>query len=63
LDVAVELRVARFAVKGLLEGEKAAKGQAMLDRIDRMESFANAALLMAGEMRKTIPLDIVEPTD
>jgi hypothetical protein len=60
LDVAVELRIARFAVKGLLEGESAAKRQAMLDRIDRMESFANAALLMASEMRNALPPDIEE---
>lgn len=63
LDVAVELRIARFAVEGLLKGEKAAKRQAMLDRIDRMESFANAALLMASEMRKTLPRDIEESAD
>lgn len=63
LDVAVELRIARFAIEGLLKGEKAAKRQAMLDRIDRMESFANAALSMAGEMRKTLPRDIEESAD
>jgi hypothetical protein len=63
LDVAVELRIARFAVEGLLKGEKAAKRQAMVDRIDRMESFANAALLMASEMRKTLPRDIEESAD
>lgn len=62
-DVAVELRIARFAVEGLLKSEKAAKRQAMLDRIDRMESFANAALSMAGEMRKTLPRDIEESAD
>ncbi len=63
LDVAVELRIARFAVKGMLKGEKAAKRQATLDRIDRIESFANAALSMASEMRKTLPRDTEESTD
>lgn len=60
LDVAVELRVARFAVEGLLKGQEAARRQAMLDRIDRMESFGNAALYLAGEMRKALPRDIEE---
>lgn len=63
LDVAVELRIARFAVEGLMKGQEAAKRQVMLDRIDRMESFANAALLMASEMRKTLPRDIAESAD
>ena len=63
LDVAVELRIARFAVEGLMKDQEAAKRQGMLDRIDRMESFANAALLMASEMRKTLPQDIAESAD
>ena len=63
LDVAVELRIARFAVEGLMKGQEAAKRQVMLDRIDRMESFANAALLIANEMRKTLPRDIAESAD
>ena len=63
LDVAVELRIARFAVEGLMKGQEAAKRQVMLDRIDRMESFANAALLMVSEMRKTLPRDIAESAD
>jgi len=63
LDVAVELRVVRFAVEGLLTGQEAAKRQAMLDRIDRMESFGNAALSMAAEIRKALPRDIEESAD
>ncbi|HEY8908486.1 MAG TPA: AVAST type 3 anti-phage protein Avs3b [Rhodoferax sp.] len=63
LDATVELRMARFAVEGLLKGQEAAKQQAMLDRIDRLESFANAALFLAGEMRKTLPQDIEESGD
>lgn len=63
LDATVELRIARFAVEGLLKGQEAAKQQAMLDRIDRLESFANAALFLAGEMRKTLPQDIEESGD
>jgi hypothetical protein len=63
LDVAIELRIVGFAVEGLMKGEKAAKRQAILDRIDRMESFANAASLMASEMRKRFPRDIEESAD
>lgn len=63
LDVAVELRLARFAVEGLLKGQEAARRQAMLDRIDRMESFGNAAILLAGEMKKALPRDIEESED
>jgi len=63
LDAAVELRIARFTQEGLLKGQEAAKQQAMLDRIDRLESFANAALLLAGEMRKTLHQDIKESGD
>jgi len=57
LDTTVELRIARFAVEGLLKRQEAAQRQTMLDRIDRLESFANAALSLAGEMRRTIPPD------
>jgi hypothetical protein len=61
LDVTVELRIARFALEGgLLEEQEATKQQAMRDRIDRLESFANAALLLAGEMRKTLPQNVEE---
>ena len=63
MDATVELRIARFAVEGLLNAQEAAKQQAMLDRIDRLESFANAALFLAGEMRKTLPQDIEESGD
>lgn len=66
LDVTVELRVASFALEGgLLEEQEAAKQKAMRDRIDRLESFANAVLLLAAEMRKTLPHDdgeLGEPT-
>lgn len=62
LDATVELRIARFAEEGLLKGQVAAKQQAMLDRIDRLESFANAALFLAGEMRRTLR-EVVEESD
>ena len=54
LDATVELRIAKFAVDGLLQRQEAANQQAMLDRIDRLESFAKVALSLAGEMRKTL---------
>jgi hypothetical protein len=55
LDATVELRISRFVAEGLLKGQEKAEQEAMLDRIHRLESFANAALSMAGEMRKTLP--------
>ena len=55
LDATVELRIAKFAVDGLLQRQEAANQQAMLDRIDRLESFAKVAWSLAGEMRKTLP--------
>jgi hypothetical protein len=55
LDATVELRIAKFAVDGLLKNQEAANQQAMLDRIDKLESFAKVALSLAGEMRKTLP--------
>ena len=55
LDATVELRIAKFAVDGLLQRQEAANQQAMLDRIDKLESFAKVALSLAGEMRKTLP--------
>lgn len=63
LDATVELRISRFVAEGLLKGQKRAKQQAMLDRIDRLESFANAALFLAGEMRKTFPQETDESGD
>lgn len=63
LDATVEQRIARFAIEGLLKGQEAANQQAILDRIDRLESFANVALFLAGEMRKTLPQDIEESGD
>lgn len=55
LDVTVELRIANFAVDGLLRRQDAANQQAMLDRIDKLEDFAKVALSLADEMRKTLP--------
>lgn len=54
LEATVELRISRFVAESLLKGQENAKQQAMLDRIERLESFANAALFLAGEMRKTL---------
>lgn len=55
LEASVELRISSFVAESLLKRQEKAKQQAMLDRIDRLESFANAALFLAGEMRKTLP--------
>lgn len=54
-EAPVEFRISTFVAEGLLKGQEDAKQQAMLDRIDKLESFANAALLLAGEMRKALP--------
>lgn len=63
LEATVELRISRFVAEGLLESHEKAKQQAILDRIDRLENFAKAALSLAGEMRKTLPQDIEESDD
>lgn len=63
LEAAVELRISRFVAEGLLKGQDKAKQQAMLDRINRLQSFANAALLLASEMRKTLPQETEELGD
>lgn len=63
LEATVELLVSRFVADGLRNGQQKAKQQAMLDQIDRLESFANAALSRADEMRKTLPQDIEESGD
>jgi hypothetical protein len=63
LEATVELRISRFVAEGLLKGREQAKQRAMLDRIDRLESFANAALFLAGEMRKTLPQETEESGD
>lgn len=55
LDATIELRIANFAIDGLLKRQDAANQQAMLDRIEKLESFAEVALSLAGEMRKTLP--------
>lgn len=56
----MELRVSRFVAGGLLKSQEQAKQQAMLDRIGRLESFAEAALALAGDMRSTLPQDTEE---
>ena len=64
LDATVELRIARFAGEGLLNAQETTKQQAMLDRIDRLESFSHlAALFLASEMRKTLPQNIEKSGD
>lgn len=60
LDATVELRISRFVAESLLKGQEKTKQQAMLDRIDRLESFASAALLLAGEMRQALPQETEE---
>jgi hypothetical protein len=44
LDAPVELQITRFALEGMLKDLEATKQQAMLDRIDQLERFADAAL-------------------
>ena len=63
LEATVEVRISKFVAEGLLNGQREAKQQAMLDRINRLESFASAALALAGEMRKTIPQEAEESGD
>jgi len=63
LEATVELRISRFVAESLLNGQEKGKKQAMLDRIDKLERFANAALLLAGEMRKTLRQEAEESGD
>lgn len=63
LEATVELRISSFVAEDLLKGQEKAKQQAMLDRINRLENFANAALFLAGEMRKTLPQETDESSD
>ncbi|MCY1305113.1 hypothetical protein D9M70_548970 [compost metagenome] len=63
LEATVELRVARFVAEGLLKSPKEANRQAMLDRADRLESFAKVALSLACEMREMLPQDTEESDD
>jgi hypothetical protein len=63
LEATVELRISRFVTGGLLKSQEKARQQTMLDRIDRLENFAKAALFLAGDMRKTLPQDIEKSDD
>lgn len=63
LEATVELRISRFVAEDFLKGQEKAKQQANLDRINRLENFANAALFLAGEMRKTLPQETEESSD
>jgi len=63
LESTVELRISSFVAEGLLKSQETAKQQAMRDRIDRLESFASAALFLADEMRKTLPQETKESGD
>lgn len=63
LEATVELRVSSFVARGLLKSQEQAQQQAMLDRIGRLESFAEAALVLAGDMRSTLPQDTEELGD
>lgn len=63
LEATVELRISRFVAENFLKGQEKAKQQAMLDRINRLENFANAALFLAGEMRKTLPQETEGSSD
>lgn len=55
LDVNVELSVSTFVADSLLKAKEEAQQKAMLKRIERLESLADAARALAGEMRKTLP--------
>ncbi|CAN7637568.1 hypothetical protein LJR189_004865 [Acidovorax delafieldii] len=44
----MELWIVKFAVDGQLKRQEAAHQQAMLDRIDKLESFAKLAQSLAG---------------
>lgn len=55
LDVSVELNVSTFVADSLLKAKEEAQQRAILKRIARLESFADAAKALAGEMRKTLP--------
>lgn len=63
LEATVELRVSRFVVEGLLKSQKEPNKPAMLDRVDRLESFAKVALSLASEMREMLPQDTEESGD
>lgn len=63
LEASLELRISRFVAESLLKDQEKAKQQAMLDRVDKLERFANAALLLAGEMRKTLHQEAEESGD
>jgi len=63
LEATVELRVSRFVAEGLLKSQKEANRQAMLDRADRLESFAKVALSLASEMREMLPQHTEESGD
>ncbi|MBK3866486.1 hypothetical protein GFL09_02030 [Pseudomonas stutzeri] len=63
LEATVELRLSRFVVDGLIKSHKETKRQAMLDRADRLESFAKVALSLASEMREMLPQNTDESCD
>jgi hypothetical protein len=63
LEATVELQVSRFVAEGLLKSQKEANKQSMLDRADRLESFAKVALSLAREMREMLPQDTEESGD
>lgn len=63
LEATVELRVSRFVAEGLLKSQKEANKQAMLNRADKLESFAKVALSLASEMRETLQQDTEEVDD
>lgn len=58
LDVTVELSVSTLITESLIKAKEEAQQKAMLKRIERLESFADVALALAGEMRKTLPPDV-----
>lgn len=63
VEAPVELLLSRFVEESLLKGQEKAKQQAMLNRIERLERFANAASLLADEMRKALRQETEESGD
>lgn len=55
LDAILELWIVKFAVDGQLKLQEAANQQAMLDRIDKLKSFAKLAPSLCWRDEKSSP--------
>lgn len=63
LEATVGLQVSRFTTEGQLENQAKVNRQAVLDRANRLESFAEVALFLAGEMKRMLAQDTEEAAD